>query len=111
MLPIRQIPCEDFWFEDGQCVDIRGLSRAEALQLRTLGEDVTAIEIHCLVAGTGCTKEEAEAWHAATSSAEVEALINAIARLSGFDPDEGKAVAEDLPSANTTALTTSLPRT
>lgn len=111
MLPIRQIPGEEFWFEDGQCLQIRGLSRAEALQLRAHGDDVTAIEIHCLMAGTGCTEEEAVAWHAATSSAEVEALINAIARLSGFDPDEGKAGAEDLPSATTTALTTSWPRT
>jgi hypothetical protein len=108
MLPIRQLPQGEFTFDDGVKLSIRGLSRAEAIQLRGLGDDVTAIEILCIKAATNVTEEEATAWHSATPNDEVERLVNEIARLSGLDPDEGKDDAEGLHSANLTALITSL---
>lgn len=110
MLPIRQLPKGEFRFDDETSMPIRGLSRAEALQLRALGDDVTAIEILCIKAATGANDEEAAAWHSATPNDEVERLVNEIARLSGLDPDEGKDDAEGLQSANLTELITSLRR-
>lgn len=108
MLPIRQLPKGEFRFDDGTVLPIRGLSRAEALQLRALGDDVTAVEILCIRAATGATEEEAMAWHSATPNDEVERLVNEIAGLSGLNPDEGKDDAGLLHSANLTELITSL---
>lgn len=106
-LPIRQLPTGTHTFSDGVSVPIRSLSRAEALQIRALGDDVTAVEIQCIQYATGASAGEAARWHSASPTADVEGLVNAIARLSGLDPDEGKADAEGLHSANTTESTTS----
>lgn len=108
MLPIRQLPQGEFRFKDGTVLPIRGLSRAEAIQLRGLEDDVTRLEILCIKAATNVTEEEATAWHSATPNDEVESLVNEIARLSGLDPDEGKDDAEGLQSATLTELITSL---
>lgn len=108
MLPIVQLPREDFTFKDGTILQIRGLSRAEALQLQGLTNDVLAVEILCIKAATGVNEDEAKAWHSATPNDEVERLINAVAKLSGLDGASGKADAEGLHSANLTELITSL---
>lgn len=108
MLPIRQLPRGEFRFDEDTVIPIRGLTRAEAIQLRGLGDDVVAIEILCIKAATGVPEEEAKAWHSATPNDEVERLVNEVARLSGLDPDEGKADAEGLHSANLTELITYL---
>jgi hypothetical protein len=102
MLPIRQLPQGEFKFDDGTILPIRGLSRAEALQLRGLGDDVAAIEILCIRAAANVTEEEATRWHQVAPNADVEALVNEIARLSGLDGATGKADAEPSPSANPT---------
>lgn len=109
-LPIRQLPTEDFTFNDGAVIPIRGLSRAESIQLRELGEDVTAVEVHCIKAATGATEEEAKAWHASAPNDDIEQLINAIARLSGLDNDVGKDDAGALPSAKLIELISYLQR-
>lgn len=95
MLPIRQLPREDFFFADGVTLSIRGLSRAEAIQTRSFGDDVIQIEVFCIASAAGTTEDEARAWHATTSQAEVEALVNAIIKLSGLNPDSGKVGAEN----------------
>lgn len=107
-LPIRQLPRGTYTFPDGVELPIRGLSRAEAIQLRELGDDASAIEILCIAAATNATKEEATAWLQSTPQAEIEGLVNAIAKLSGLDADEGKDDAEGLHSAKLTELITSL---
>lgn len=107
-LPIRQLPSEEYTFPDGVKMTIRGLSRAESIQLRGLSDDVLRLEILCIKAATGVTEEEAEAWHKATPNDEVKGVINAIAELSGLNEDTGKDDAEGLHSANLTELTTSL---
>ena len=107
-LPIRQLPTEDFVFGDGQTIKIRGLSRAEAIQLRGLSTDVVRLEILAIKFSCGVTEEEAEAWHNVTPNDDVERLVNDVARLSGMDEQEGKAGAEALPSAKLTELITSL---
>lgn len=109
-LPIRTLPQGEFRFKDGTILPIRGLSRAEALQLRGLGDDVARLEILCIKAATNVTEEEATAWHSSTPNDEIAELVDEIARLSGFDLGEGKADAEGLHSANLTELTTSLRR-
>lgn len=109
-LPIRQLPRGEFMFKDGTLLPIRGLSRAEAIELRGLGDDITRLEILCIKAATNVTEEEAEAWHSATPNDEVEELVNEIAKLSGLDTDEGKEDAEGLHSAKLTELTMSLQR-
>lgn len=107
-LPIRQLPRGEFMFKDGTLLPIRGLSRAEAIELRGLGDDITRLEILCIKAATGVSEEEAEAWHLATPNNEVEELVNEIAKLSGLDDTEGKDDAEDSHSAKLTELITSL---
>lgn len=109
-LPVRQLPRDEFKFRDGTILPIRGLSRAEALQLRTLDGDVAQIEIHTIKAATDTTEEEATAWHSTTPNDEIAELVDAIAKLSGFDLDSGKDDAEGLLSANLTELITSLQR-
>lgn len=109
-LPIRQLPRGEFTFRDGTLLPIRGLSRAEAIELRGLGDDIIRLEVLCIKAATNVTEEEAEAWHKATPNDEVEELVNAIAKLSGLDTDEGKDDAGDLHSAKLTELTMSWQR-
>lgn len=108
MLPVRQLPQGEFRFDDGVVMPIRGLSRAEAIQIRELEDDAAAIEILCIKASTGATEEEAKAWHSVTPNSDIERLINEIAKLSGLDVETGKADAEGLHSANLTELITSL---
>lgn len=107
-LPIVRLAHGEYKLSDGQTMRIRGLSRAEALQLQGLGADVKAVETLCIQAVTGVTEEEAQAWIADTPNQDVEGLVNAIAQLSGLDGKEGKADAEGSHSANMTELITSL---
>lgn len=107
-LPIRQLPRDEYTFQDGTKLPIRGLSRAEALHLRTLNGDVTEIEVHTIKAATDVSEDEARAWHTTTPNDEIAELVDKIAGLSGFDVDSGKADAEGLLSANLTELITSL---
>lgn len=109
-LPIRQLPHGEFMFKDGTLLPIRGLSRAEAIELRGLSDDITRLEILCIKAATGVTEEEAEAWHSTTPNDEVEELVDEIAKLSGLDADEGKEDAGGLHLAKLTELITSLQR-
>jgi hypothetical protein len=109
-LPIRQLPRGEYRFKDGTVLPIRGLSRAEALQLQGLGSNVTRLEILCIKAATDVTEEAAEEWHKTTPNEEVAELVDEIAKLSGFDVDTGKDAAGGLHSANLTELITSLQR-
>lgn len=106
-LPIYACPRGEVTLPDGQVVAIRGLSRAEALMVRALGEDVGAVEKLCIRLGVGGTPEEVDDWYEATSQDVVELIVNAIARLSGLDPDQGKAGAEPSRSGTPTPSITS----
>lgn len=108
MLPIRQLRRAEFDLGDGVIIEYRELSRAEALQLRGLSDDVALLEIRCIATATGTTEDEARAWHEATPQKEVENFVNAIAELSGLNGDSGKDDAGNSHSANLTELITSL---
>lgn len=107
-LPIRQLPRDEFTFKDGVVLPIRSLSRAEALELRGLSDDVTRLEILTIKAACDVTEEEASQWHKTTPNNEIADLIDKIAVLSGFDVDSGKDDAEGLHSAKLTELITYL---
>jgi hypothetical protein len=88
-------------------LEIRGLSRAEAIQVRLLINDPVALEIASIVFATGETKEAVTAWHGTARNDDVEFLVDSIARLSGLSEPEGKDDAEGSLSAKSTGSTTS----
>jgi hypothetical protein len=105
-LPILVCPHDTFTCHDGQTIDIRGLSRAEALALKkddptgeSEAQKVTRIEVYVIACAVGVSEAEAWAWHTASPSGDVERLVDAIGRLSGMHMATGKADAEGLHSA------------
>lgn len=106
-LPISVCPHEKITLPGGGVVEIRGLSRAEAIQVRLLIKDPVALEITTISASTGEPMEAVTAWHATARNDDVEYLVDSIARLSGLSEPVGKADAEGSPSAPSTESTTS----
>lgn len=72
-------------------INIRALTRTEAMAIRALGDDLAAIERLMISHGTDRPLEEVEAWYAASSSGLVDPLVDAIARLSGLGAPEEAA--------------------
>lgn len=83
----------------GESVEVRGLSRAEALQVQQASPDVRKVEILVIMAGCDVDEPSATSYWTATRQDDVEELVNAISKLSGLSEDEGKAAAVDSPSA------------
>ncbi len=86
----------------GGTLSIRGLSRAETIQVRTLSPDVAAIEKLSIRYATDSTESEIDAWYATARNDDVEMLVDAIATLSGLNDTVGKVDAEVSHSANGT---------
>jgi len=79
---------------DGQSVEVRGLSRAEALIARDRSsESVAAMETYVLSVVFDVSVEDAQAWHADADQQHVGLILDAVARLSGLDEATGKASA------------------
>lgn len=96
---------------DGQTVDIRGLTRTEALAIRAaMGDGIDAVEKLTIAAATATDITEVDTWYATAPQDAVEALVNAIAKLSGLDGDAGKDEGADSRSAPSTDSTTSSPK-
>ena len=108
-LPVLQVPRDKFELPTGEFVEVRGLSRAEALQVRAVSPDVEAVEKLCLGFALDVSPEDVDEWYATAPSSVVEDLVNVVARLSGLDGDAGKADADLSRSAPQTPSTTSLP--
>lgn len=68
----------------GETVEIRSLSRADALKLQNLRGREDEAEVIILMAGTGCTEAEAQAWRESTTTDDATPLIDGILRLSGL---------------------------
>lgn len=94
-LPVIQLPWTKHTFKSGDIIEIRGLSRAEALVIGLLGPDPLAIETHAIAFATDTTLEDAEKWVRSTQSGEVRDLFEVIKELSGLGGKEGKDDAED----------------
>jgi hypothetical protein len=82
-LPVRELPTGRVDI-DGTYVDIRSLSRAEALALQDYRGREDEAEVVILVAGTGCTEAEAQTWRESTDTRTAGLLIDAILELSGL---------------------------
>jgi hypothetical protein len=69
---------------NGAPVPFRSLSRSEALALQDFRGREDEAEVYILVAATGCTEEEAQAFREGTMTMEAGKLIDAILVLSGL---------------------------
>lgn len=65
-------------------VQIRSLSRAEALKVGTFNGDMEAAENWLLACGAGVTEDEAREWRNAVSAEDAGTIIDAICELSGL---------------------------
>ena len=78
----------------GTAVPIRSLSRAEALELRTLADQPDADrlgEVLLISRSTGVSEDEAAAWWDASDAGDVQVLVSAIAALSRLGGPDGTA--------------------
>lgn len=66
-------------------VPVRGLNRAEVIEMAKLEGDIAAMEITLLKYGTESSQEEVEAWYHTAANDAVIKLVNEIGRLSGLD--------------------------
>lgn len=86
-LPKIKLPTKEVLLSDGSAVEVRGLTRAEVLELQKIGqEDQSKFEPASLEkAIEGVTAEEAAAWIASTPFGDVDAVLQAILDLSGIE--------------------------
>lgn len=84
-LPIKPLPRASVEIE-GQPVEVRGLSRSEALHLSTRFTQDTAdeAEVYILTCGTGVSADEARAFLSQTDATTAGLLIDKIIELSGI---------------------------
>lgn len=71
-------------------VEVRGLSRSEALTVAELGDDIQAVEKAVIQYATGTPAKDVDQWYSEAGNDDVEAVVNAVLRLSGMDPESGK---------------------
>lgn len=69
-------------------IEISGLHLFQIRQLATMDPD--ASDAQAIAWATGCTPDEAGAWIEASSGGDAVALMAAIMRVSGWDPDAGR---------------------
>lgn len=92
-LPKIQLPRETIEV-DGQFIEVRGLSRAEAARFQKMteaGVPWDKLEAAVIAAGTDVSVEEAEEWQAGTPSPAVVAVTDAIKRLSRLEEGATKS--------------------
>lgn len=75
------------WTINGTSIPIRSLSRTEAFKIRTLGDDLEAVEVHLIACGTSSTADEVGLFRDSTDPKAVDDLVEAIAKLSGIMPN------------------------
>lgn len=71
----------------GQEVAYHSLSRADALKLNGYRGREDEAEVFILMAGTGCTEEEAQSFRESNDTETAGLLIDAILTLSGLTDD------------------------
>lgn len=93
LLPRKALPTGTVTIE-GQVIEVRGLSRAEALHFTTgftegeLEDRVTRAEVFLLVKGVGVSEEEALAWRNETDADTSGPLIDKVIELSGLSKQQ-----------------------
>lgn len=91
-LPVKAMPTATVDI-DGTAIEVRGLSRAEALKLNTSYSEATADEAEVFVLSHGASVDEDEAreWLQTTDTTTAGLLIDKIIELSGIIDQNGKA--------------------
>ena len=74
----------------GTKVEVRGLSRAEAVALQAFEGDYDAAEVFVLSRGAGVEEEVAAEWRRTSPPDACAALIDKIVELSALDGSAGK---------------------
>lgn len=94
--PKVNLPTDTVELPEGQRLEVRGLSRKEALAIQPhyVDEDLNAIDALWLQYGTGATAEQADEWRSNTPAWVVEKVVNRIIELSGLDEDASKKDSE-----------------
>lgn len=90
-LPVTKLPTDTVTV-DGQSVEVRGLSRAEAYKLATgiFKDDPDAGEVYILTCGTGASEDEVKAWRETTDMVTAGVVVDRILALSGMSGSDGK---------------------
>lgn len=84
---------------DGGEVVVRGLSRGEASVCGKLDDqdDVEAMALHLGLVEPALSLEDATAWREQDESGEIQKVVDAIQRLSGTAPGQGKDATKSVP--------------
>lgn len=94
-LPASSIPTGEVTLRGGATVSVRGLRRGEVLAVNDIQADdgltrLEVIEVHTLSCGTETSREATADWYRTADARDVDAVLEAIGRLSGLREDEGK---------------------
>lgn len=84
-LPKIEMPKDEVDVQ-GTKVPVRGLSRAEVLEMHGCDGDLNKAEVVALVHGAGVTQEEAQDWRENTPADLVGLVLDRIVELSGLAP-------------------------
>lgn len=91
-LPTINIPRDTVTLSDGSTVEVRGLTRAEAIAIGDVAESgAAAIEAWLVAYGTNTPHADAEAWYDTTPSGDVGLVVDKVQELSKLRPDDPKA--------------------
>lgn len=82
-LPIKPLATDSLLI-DGQAVEYRSMSRAQALALASYKGREDEAEVFILMSGTGCSQDEAKAFREGNDTETAGLLIDAILILSGL---------------------------
>ena len=90
-LPRNQLPHETVTIGEVD-IGVRGLHLFQVRELANMDRDLS--DATAVSWATGCTVDEATEWIEASSGGDATALLAAIMRLSGWDPEIGKRFPE-----------------
>lgn len=90
-LPVVKMPTAVVKIADLD-VEVRGLTRAQALRIVTFKDDPDGAEAFVLACGAGVSEAEAQAWRESTPSDDVGLLVDKILEISGLTEGAQKSV-------------------
>lgn len=88
-LPVSVCPRDTVTLAGGE-VEIRSMSRAEAVKARLMMPDVEAAEVYSIECATSVSHDEAARWYRDASNDDATKLVDAIYELSGLAEETGK---------------------
>lgn len=83
----------------GDEVEVRGLSRGEASECGKIDDqdDVECLALHYGLVNPALSVDEVRAWRKSDESGEVQKVVDAVQRLSGTAPGQGKDATKSVP--------------